>query len=206
MPLSPATANRTPVHSRRIEIQAFRRDDGFWDLDAALVDVKPADFRLASGIREGGTPVHDLTLRVTLNHELDVVDACAIAQAVPYPGACEQITDAYRKLIGLNLLKNFRQRVREILGETRGCSHLSELATALPTAALQAFGAQMREASERERARAGAPERAPFYIGRCHAMAADGQTVRHYYPKWFRGERAEDRASGSPFARGKDIR
>ncbi len=187
MPLPPAPVARTPVHLRRIEIQAFRRDDGLLDLDASLLDVKPADYVLASGVRMAGSPMHDMTLRVTVDLRLDVVDVCAVAQAVPYPGACETITDDYRKLIGLNLIRNFRQRVRERLGETRGCSHLSELATVLPTAALQAFGVQLLEASERARAASGEPERAPFFIGRCHAMAADGDTVRHYYPKWFSG-------------------
>jgi hypothetical protein len=195
MPLPPAPVARTPVHLRRIEIQAFRRDDGLLDLDASLLDVKPADFVLASGVRTAGSPMHDMTLRVTVNLELDVVDVRAVAQAVPYPGSCEAITDHYRKLIGLNLIRSFRQRVRERLGETRGCSHLSELATMLPTAALQAFGAQMLEASELARAASGEPERAPFFIGRCHAMAADSDTVRHYYPKWFSGHPAPSGAA-----------
>ena len=66
MPLSPPVP-RALRHTRAIHVDAFAREDGLWDLDARITDIKPRDIRLASGLREGGTPVHDLKLRITID-------------------------------------------------------------------------------------------------------------------------------------------
>ena len=67
MPLSPPVS-RSLRHTRAITVEAFARDDGLWDLDASIRDVKTRDIELGSGTRPGGLPVHDLKLRVTTNY------------------------------------------------------------------------------------------------------------------------------------------
>src|SRR5690606_15547179 len=155
MPLPPVEYPRTPMHTRTVRVDAYRRDDGHWDLEAELVDVKPVDTPLQSGVRKAGDAVHAMRLRVTINDELDIVDAIAMSDAVPYAGYCERIVGDYRKLVGLNLMRGFRAALRERLGETRGCTHLTELAQSLPTAAVQAFAGDPRRYPEMERQAAG---------------------------------------------------
>ncbi|MFN9479965.1 MAG: DUF2889 domain-containing protein, partial [Betaproteobacteria bacterium] len=43
---------RRHVHTRSIRVDAYARDDGFWDLEALLVDTKTRDFPLAAGLRK----------------------------------------------------------------------------------------------------------------------------------------------------------
>ena len=62
---------------------------------------------------------------------------------VPYPGHCDTIGPDYRKLIGLNLLQDFRRHLQARLGGVHGCTHLTELANVLPTAAVQAFAGEV---------------------------------------------------------------
>ena len=52
---------------------------------------RQSDVTLASGVRAGGTPLHDLSLRITIDRELTIVDAEAASDAVPYPGYCDII-------------------------------------------------------------------------------------------------------------------
>ena len=130
-------------HTRAIHVEAFARDDGLWDLDARITDVKTRDAKLASGVRPAGAPMHDLWLRLTIDIKLTVVGAEAVSDAVPYPGYCDTIGPAYKKLVGLNLLKGFRQAVKQRLSGTAGCTHLTELAQILPTAAIQAFAGEV---------------------------------------------------------------
>ena len=59
--------NRRHVHTRSIKVEAYARDDGLWDLEAVLTDMKARDFVLATGIRPVGEPVHDLVLTVTID-------------------------------------------------------------------------------------------------------------------------------------------
>ncbi|HEY0490261.1 MAG TPA: DUF2889 domain-containing protein [Telluria sp.] len=181
MPLSPPVP-RALRHTRAIKVEAFKRDDGLWDLDARITDVKESDVTLASGVRTGGTPLHDLSLRITIDLELNIVDAEAASDAVPYPGYCDVIGPAYKQLIGLSLMKGFRAGLKERLSGVLGCTHLTELAQVLPTAAIQAY------ANDVIKTRDGAgddllPNR-PFQIDKCHGLRADGPAVAKYYPRW----------------------
>lgn len=179
MPLPPASSPRKLLHARYIDVQAFQREDGLVDLDTHLIDVKPEDTPLTAGVRSAGLPIHDMWLRLTVDSHYDVVAVEARSDAVPYTGYCDTIGPAYRALVGTNLLKGFRAAVRTRLGNTLGCTHLSELAAVVPTAAVQAMagGSSHRDPAAR-----------PFQIDRCHAMASDGPGVLRYYPKWHRNQ------------------
>ncbi len=182
MPLPPSTSRRALKHTRAIQMQAFARDDGLWDIDAHITDTKERDTPLASGTRPAGAPIHDLWLRLTVDIQFNVVDAHAVSDAVPYPGFCDTIGPEYKKLIGLNLLKGFRDAVRQRLYGTRGCTHLSELAQVLPTAAVQAFAGEVLKT--RDGADGDQQSQKPFQLDRCHALRTDGAAVAKYYPRW----------------------
>ena len=178
MPLSPP-APRKPRHTRAITVDVFARDDGLWDLDACIRDTKTHDIALPSGHRPAGLPVHELKLRVTIDRDMTIVDAEASSDAVPYPGFCDTIAPAYKKLIGLSLLKHFRLHLKDRLSGVLGCTHLTELAQVLPTAAIQAFA----DDAMANRSDDVSTER-PYELDRCHALRLDGPAVETYYPRW----------------------
>jgi hypothetical protein len=194
MPLAPPVP-RQLRHRRAIRAEAYEREDGLWDIEACLTDQKPRDVALASGVRPNGQPIHELWLRITIDRKLNVVDAQASSDWVPYPGRCEASNPAYRALIGLNLLQNFRRDAARLLAGTAGCTHLTELCAILPTAAIQAFagdvwntaGQSPRGAQGTDGAGSDADSNAkpPFQLGRCHALRFDGEVVRQFYPRWF---------------------
>jgi len=179
MALPPSPAARKPLHRRAVEVEAFEREDGLFDLDAHLSDVKPFPIDLLHGRREAGDPIHDFWLRLTIDASLTIVDVSVDARRVPLPGTCETVGPSYGALVGLNLLKGFRKALQARLGRTLGCTHLSELATLLPTAALQSLGPR------RVAATAGSASQPPFFIGQCHAYDRSGEVVRRHFPQWF---------------------
>ncbi len=182
---------RRHVHKRTISADVYARDDGLWDVEAELIDTKAQDFRLATGVRVVGEPIHHMRLKITIDTTLRVVDALAESVRVPYPGYCETIAPDYGQLVGLNLMNNFRRDVRERLGGIEGCTHITELTNVLPTAAVQAFAGEVfrtREATASDPA-PGAPvpsDQKPFQLDRCHALRSDGGAVAEFYPRWYR--------------------
>ena len=174
--LAPPVA-REPLHTRAIEIRGYKRADGLYDIEGHLVDTKPYDFKLAAGVRRAGEPVHDMWLRITVDRQLHIVDAQAAMDGMPYVGECDAIEPAYRKLVGLAIRPGYQQRLKELLGGVRGCTHITELAGMLATAAFQSMAGQRLQD----------PDRKPFQIDRCHALAATGAVVGRYYPKWYTG-------------------
>ena len=176
-------SNRRHVHTRSIRVDAYARDDGLWDIEAVLTDVKPRDFLLATGIRSAGEPVHDMALTVTIDTQLNVVAAEAHSRSVPYKGQCEAIEPEYSKLVGLNLLQDFRKLALARLGGVKGCTHLTELAGVLPTAAVQAFAGEVFRSHE---AANPGEQTKPWQLDRCHALRTNGPAVAQFYPSWYR--------------------
>lgn len=169
---------RRRLHVRSIEVAGFLREDGLFELEARLVDVKDQDYPIASGLRPAGEPIHDLGIRVVIDAGYSIVGAMACSSSVPYPGACEAIAPAYGQLVGLNLLEGFRKAVGEMFANVRGCSHLTELLLSLPTAAIQTLATLRRDTDD--------ADGKPFQLDRCHALETTSQTVAAYYPRWFR--------------------
>ncbi|GJH18927.1 DUF2889 domain-containing protein [Caballeronia novacaledonica] len=193
MPLSPP-APRQLRHRRAIRLEAFGRDDGLWDIEACLTDEKPRDFRLATGVRPHGLPIHELWLRITIDRKLTIVDVEASSDWSPYGALCAESNPVYRKLIGLNLLQSFRREANRLLRGAAGCTHLTELCGVLPTAAIQAFagdvwkiedGNPFNQSDAANPSTTAPQDEPPFQLGRCHALRFDGPAVKEYYPRWF---------------------
>ncbi|MGV7244037.1 DUF2889 domain-containing protein [Caballeronia sp. M23-90] len=195
MPLSPPVS-RQLRHRRAIRMEAFERDDGLWDIEACLTDEKPRDVKLASGVRPQGLPIHELWLRITIDRTFAIVEAEAASDWAPYGQLCSASNPAYRALIGLNLVQNFRRESSRLLAGTTGCTHLTELCAVLPTAAIQAFagevwntekGGSPGQSSDNSGANSTAADtdKPPFQLGRCNALRFDGDAVRQHYPRWF---------------------
>lgn len=177
------SAERQLKHRRRIDVQIYARADGLWEVEAHLEDVKPHDVTLAHGVQPGGRPVHDMGLRIVVDTRCTILEASARTDAMPYPGDCNAYGDAYRRLVGLNLLDGFRSAVKARLGGVLGCTHLTELTWVLPTAVVQAFAGEGVFFDRFDAAGAALP---PFQIDRCHALRADAPAVRTHYPRWYR--------------------
>lgn len=181
MPLPPPTIERTRIHTRLVELGGYKRVDGHWDIEAHLSDIKDHDYPLSSGLRKQGEPVHDLWVRVTVDHQMNITEAIASSDATPYAGYCDRIAPDYAKLIGLNLFHGFRKSVRELFGSTRGCSHLTEMLMYLPTVALQTFASEVFDSDD--------SAHKPYQLDKCHALDSHSDTVQRYYPRWYRGQK-----------------
>ncbi len=177
MPLPEPRAPRSALHRRRIEIVGYRREDGLYDIEGHLLDRKDVEFKVGGELRPPGAPVHSMWLRITVDAHLRIVDAAASTDAMPYAGECDRIAPDYRKLVGLTIGPGYLRRLKELLGGVRGCTHVTELAGSLATAAFQTFAGQGLSD----------PHRKPPQIDRCHALESSSAVVAKFYPKWYRG-------------------
>jgi DUF2889 family protein len=172
-----ATVARELLHRRAIEILGYKREDGLYDIEGHLVDTKPYDFKLAAGVRPANQPVHSMWLRITVDKTLTIVDAAAAMDAMPYISYCDKIVPAYRTLVGLAIRPGYHARLKELLGGVKGCTHITELAGALATAAFQSMAGQRVQDADRK----------PFQLDRCHALETSSDAVARYYPRWYKG-------------------
>lgn len=179
MPLPSVDIQRNLLHTRQIVLRGWKRDDGYWDIEARLTDIKDHDYPLASGLRRQGEPIHDIWVRATIDRQFNILDAAASLEATPYPDGCGSIAPDYRQIAGLNLLRGFRRALAERFDSTRGCSHTTELFSLLPTAAIQTLASEVTDTEGRY------SEQQPYQLDRCHALETSSETVRRYYPRWY---------------------
>jgi hypothetical protein len=177
VPLSLPQVSRERLHSRAVSFDAYRRRDGLFDIEAHLLDVKDHDFALLTGVRPAGVPVHDMWVRVTIDREFVIHAVEAATDSSPYPGTCERIGPAYQKLVGANLVQGFRKHLHDVMGGVRGCTHITEMLSYMPTAAIQTFAGLQREDDGDVK---------PFQLDHCHALETRTENVRRFYPKWHR--------------------
>ena len=180
MPLPPASAERTRMHLRRVKFDGYKRVDGLWDIEARIVDTKDQDYPLSSGLRRAGEAVHDMSVRITIDGKFTILDAVTCTDAAPYMGYCDSVPPDYSRIVGLNLFHGFLKAVKDLFGGTRGCAHVTELLMFLPTAALQTFASEVVDNHD--------SEHKPYHVDRCHALSSHSETVRRYYPRWYRDQ------------------
>ena len=203
MPLSPPVG-RQHLHTRRVTCQGFFREDGLWDIEGRITDEKtyehPNEWR---GALKAGDFVHDMSIRLTLDHKFTIVDVEAVTDKSPYR-ICGDIAPDFRKLIGLRIGGGFHREVRARLGGVHGCTHIVELLGPVATTAFQTVSSgKARELNRAHRARNGQgskpagpkasprPPRKPYVIDTCHAWAADGAVVKRWAPQFYTGPDSE---------------
>jgi len=202
MPLSPPVG-RQQLHTRRVTCQGFFREDGLWDIEGHITDEKhyehPNEWR---GPLKPGDFVHDMSIRLTVDHKFTIVDVEAVTDQSPYR-VCGEIAPDFKKLIGLRIGGGFHRAVRERMGGVHGCTHIVELLGPVATTAFQTVSSgKARELYRAHRAKngtlppvdPGAPAKAPhrpYVIDTCHAWAADGAVVKRWAPHFYTGPDAE---------------
>ena len=137
MPLTPAE-NRELRHTRVVTCHGYKRDDGLWDIEGRIVDTKPYRFenRDRGGWIEADEPLHDMSIRLTVTIELEVVDVEAVIDGSPY-NYCKSVTSVARNLIGMSIAPGWTQKSKIAMGANRGCTHLTELLGPVATTAIQ---------------------------------------------------------------------
>ena len=182
MPLPVTEVERELLHTRRVRYEGYKRADGLWDIEAHLTDIKNHDYHLKTGVRRAGQPVHE---HVAAPDRRPQVQRSSMrprrSEAVPYPGGCENdragVPEARRPESGARVSG---RSANELLGGVRGCTHLTEMLAGMPTAAIQTFAGEMQEEQD--------DGSKPFQLDQCHALETSTETVRVWYPKWYRGE------------------
>ena len=186
MPLS-ESKSREQIHTRDIQCQGFKREDGLYDIEGRLVDTKTYDFdNVDHGVIKSGQPIHHMLLRLTLDEELRVHDIEVSTESGPF-NICADIAPSFEKLKGLTIEAGWRRRVLDRVGGVRGCTHLTDML--LGPMAVTAF--QTIAAARARRASADSDGNPPRLIDTCHALSSTGPVVKRDWPEFHVSESDE---------------
>lgn len=176
--------HRTPLHTRSITFRGFAREDGLWDMEGELLDVKQYSYKSERHDMPAGTPIHHLFLRVTLDARFCIQAIEASMQDTPF-GECKVADQSLQKMVGHTMGAGWRQSIERTIGGTLGCTHLRELLFNIATAAFQTIPHHIHV----QRVAQGLPkdvegDEPPFYMGRCMTWDFNGPVVQRLAPKF----------------------
>ncbi|MEW8229555.1 MAG: DUF2889 domain-containing protein [Candidatus Thiodiazotropha endolucinida] len=189
MPLSLAVT-RKPLHTRKLIIQGYHRDDGLLEIEGHLIDTKPFDIpnNDRGGQIRAGESLHEMWVRLTLDLDLRIVDAEAVTEWAPFDH-CQGGTRSFRNLIGHKIGPGWSKRVRAILGGNRGCTHITEMLAQIATTAIQTLNSLQNHGQSKND-----KQGKPVLLDSCYGLASNGPVVAREWPEFHRPE-VEEKAS-----------
>lgn len=199
MTAAPDAVTREDLHHRQIDLRAYRRSDGLFEVEGRVTDRKPFEFRSPNGDKRvpAGAAIHDVSVRLVFDAEMVVRDITGTTDSAPYD-ECYTARTTLAGLKGLRIGAGWGSEVRRRLGGAQSCTHMMELLGPMATAAYQALTV----------VRAGRPDvldgsGRPVKIDTCLAYAKDGALVLRRWPAHYTGPAAgtaEDPGSGGTAA------
>lgn len=190
MPL-PDPAPRSELQTRNITCTAYRRDDGFWEIEGHLVDTNTYAFTTAWGRAvPAGVPLHEISLRWTISEDMVIQEIAAAMDAVPYPPICPNATAAYQKLLGATVGKGFLKEARTRIARAEGCTHLFTLIEDMANMTMRTVaGQKMLSADTRHQVTEvfGSRDDRPALLNSCHSYGAHSPVTKLLWPSHYSG-------------------
>ena len=184
MPLS-KPAPRQHIHTRKITCQGYQREDGLWDIEGEITDTKTYSFsnEYRGGIN-AGEPIHHMIVRITLDDAMEVQSAEAETLGSPF-GICTDGAPAVEGLKGLKIGPGWRNAVTDVLGRTKGCTHIRDLVMGpLAQCAYQTIiPVRMRKTLTADQP----VTKRPAVLGTCVAYDPAGPIVKQRWPQFYTG-------------------
>jgi hypothetical protein len=182
VPLSEPDA-RTLAHTRVVKCRGYKRDDNLWDIEGRIVDTKPYRFpnRDRGGWIEADEALHDMSVRITINIDLEVVDADAVIDSSPYL-YCHSIASIVKNLIGLKIAPGWTSKSKAAMGSNAGCTHLTELLGPVATTAIQTISSEKSSRSKQQ-----GTSKSSAFLNSCHSLADTSPVVKLHWPEQFKG-------------------
>ena len=131
----PDDAELTPLHEREYRVRSYRLSPDCVLIRGAVRDQKPPGLYISHD--PDPITVHHMVVDLEVSFpSLEIERAEVTFNTFPHT-TCSVITDHYKKLEGLSIARGFSNKVRELFGGPRGCTHTTALLLAMGPVAIQ---------------------------------------------------------------------
>ncbi|MBI4496011.1 MAG: DUF2889 domain-containing protein [Deltaproteobacteria bacterium] len=170
---------RRLVHTRRMEMKAYDLGENRMLVEGELFDTRDRPplllQRTPAPKRDEGFLIHGLVARLWVQGpDLTILDAQAGMPHFPQEG-CPEVLPWMKRLVGLKIAPGFTQKVKGLIGGTRGCAHLTNLFLEMGAVAVQGYWTAYGRGAGGRSPKKPALSR---LSGNCYVWRADGPLAR----------------------------
>lgn len=163
------------MHRRQVTANGYEREDGLWDIEAEITDVKsaPVENSERGGYVAPGEPFHYMRMRFTIDKAFLIHEVEAVTEASPFR-ICPSAARIFKRLEGTRIGPGWQRLAKERLSGPEGCTHLFELLPVLATTAIQSLWPSL----DKGPMEAGAH----FLLNSCLAWSESSEVVKRELP------------------------
>ena len=169
------------IHTRGYEVRTYKMRDDMFILRGVVIDEKPAGLYVAEDPEV--LWVHHMVVDLEVSFPMFVIEKVSVTFHERPHTHCTDIEPEYQKLVGLSIARGFNNKVKELFGGPRGCTHIGALLAAMAPVAIQS-GWSMRMGVPKEAENANgmstSEQRKRAYainLNTCHMWDENGQMV-----------------------------
>lgn len=172
---------RQLLHTRETLFRGYQRDEGLWDIEAELRDIKGRPVEIAGEPTiQADAALHDLFICLTIDSSYIVRAVDVRMRAVPH-AQCPEALPPMQSLVGTTLAAGWRKTIETKLGGCAGCTHLREMLMHMGTVAFQTLSTEIPHVGDGP----------PAHLGKCVSWDFAGLAVQRTYPKFYRAQPAD---------------
>ncbi len=123
------------IHTRGYEVRTYKMRDDMFILRGVVIDEKPAGLYVAEDPEV--LWVHHMIVDLEVSFPMFVIEKVSVTFHERPHTHCTDIEPEYQKLVGLSIARGFNNKVKELFGGPRGCTHIGALLAAMAPVAIQ---------------------------------------------------------------------
>ncbi len=127
------------LHQRAYEIGAYVEDDSHFRLVGHIRDVKPDG--MWGVVDTEPMVIHHMELHLVVDATTLTITEVFSKMHVHPQTTCPIIEASYQQLVGVSIARGFTNKVKELFGGPRGCTHIGALTNAMAPVAMQTIWA-----------------------------------------------------------------
>lgn len=123
------------IHTRRYEVRTYKMSNDRFLMRGVVCDEKPAGLYISSD--PDVLWVHHMIVDLEVTFPALVIDKVSVTFHERPHEHCTDIEPHYQNLVGLSIARGFNNKVKELFGGPRGCTHIGALLSAMAPVAIQ---------------------------------------------------------------------
>ena len=131
------------IHTRSINIASYPGESNALILEGVLTDERLTDTYHPTGETRPPGRVHHMIIRMKVRGPKLIIEDIEVEMPTVPRQECRETLDSLAPLRGEPIVSGFTNRVKDLVGGTKGCAHLVALITAMAPAAVQGAWAAM---------------------------------------------------------------